>query len=109
MKLMVQPPVVLLTESDALIGADLSDALEKAGYRVLGPAQTAAEALRLLEQDAPTLAVVDVLLKDGRGAELARELRQRRVPFLIHADRPQSEPFADEFRGLPWLSKPAMP
>ena len=109
MKLMVQPPVVLLTESDALIGADLSDALEKAGYRVLGPLDTMAEALRVLEQDKPSLAVIDVLLKDGRCSALVRELRQRGVPFLVHSSCRQDQRLAGDFVGAPWLSKPAMP
>src|SRR3954470_1074230 len=106
MELMAQQPMVLLTEDDTLIGMDLSDALEKAGYRVLGPVATAAEALSLLEQEAPTLAIIDVLLRDGPCAELARELRRRGVPFLVHSGRQQDEPLAGDFQGVPWLSKP---
>ena len=40
MTLIHQQPMVLLTESDTLIGADQSNALEKAGYRGLGPVDT---------------------------------------------------------------------
>src|SRR6195952_3028931 len=69
--MMDQHPVVLLSESDALIGMDPCDALEKAGYRVVGPVGTMAEALQHLEQDRPTLAVIDVLLRDGRCTALA--------------------------------------
>ena len=109
MTLIDQQPVVLLTETDAMIGADLSDALEKAGYRVLGPVGTMAEALHLLEQDKPTLAVIDVLLKDGRCTALVRELRQRSVPFLVHSGCRQDQRLAADFQGAPWLSKPATP
>jgi CRP-like cAMP-binding protein/CheY-like chemotaxis protein len=109
MTLIDQQPVVLLTETDAMIGADLSDALEKAGYRVLGPVGTMTEALHLLEQDRPTLAVIDVLLKDDRCTALARELRQRGVPFLVHSDCRQDQRLAADFQGAPWLSKPATP
>ena len=101
--------VVLLAETDAVIGVDLSDALEHAGYRVLGPAVTAAEALRLLEQEKPTLAVIDVILKDGRCTELAHTLRRLDVPFLIHSDRWQEQRLSSDFQGAPWLSKPALP
>src|SRR3954469_2056381 len=104
-----QQPVVLLSESDALIGMDLSDALEKAGYRVLGPVGTMAEALQHLERDRPTLAVIDVLLRDGRCTALARELRQRGVPFLVHSGCRQDQRLASDFQGAPWLSKPALP
>ena len=101
-------PSVLLIEDDALIGFDLSDALQSAGYRVLGPLATAAEALSLLGQETPTLAVVDIMLKDGPCTELVRELRQRGVPFLVHSGCRLDEPLAGEFLGVPWLSKPAM-
>ncbi len=104
-----QQPSVLLTEDDAMIGFDLGDALQHAGYRVLGPVATAAAALRLLEQERPTLAVIDIMLKDGPCAELARELRQRGIPFVVHSGCRKDEPLAGEFQDVPWLSKPAMP
>ncbi|ARO54559.1 hypothetical protein B2G69_10620 [Methylorubrum zatmanii] len=62
---------------------DLSGTLEQAGYRVLGPAATAAEALSLLEQETPTLAVIGIALRDKLCAELVRTLRQRGVAFLV--------------------------
>lgn len=102
-------PSVLLTEDDALIRVDLRDALEQAGYRVIGPAVTSAEALSLLDQETPALAVIDIVLRDGSCAELARELRQRGVPFLVHSGCGKDEPLAGEFQDVPWLSKPAMP
>jgi len=106
---MSQQPVVLLTETDPVIAVDLSDALENAGYRVLGPAATVAEALSLLEQDSPTLAVIDVILKDGRCTGLARALRQWAVPFLVHSAARQDQRLTGDFQGAPWLSKPALP
>jgi CRP-like cAMP-binding protein/ActR/RegA family two-component response regulator len=102
-------PSVLLTEDDALIGFDLCDVLERAGYRVLGPVVTAAEALSLLDRETPVLAVIDIMLKDGPCAELARDLRERGVPFLVHSGCRKDEPLAGEFQGVTWLSKPAMP
>ncbi|GEP07052.1 helix-turn-helix domain-containing protein [Methylobacterium oxalidis] len=104
-----QQPVILLTEADPLVGMDLSDALERAGYRVLGPVGTMAEALRHLEQGTPTLAIIDVLLKDGRCTALARGLRQRGVPFLVHSGCRQDQRLAGEFQDVPWLGKPALP
>jgi CRP-like cAMP-binding protein/CheY-like chemotaxis protein len=106
---MIQQPVVLLADADAVLSVDLSDALEKAGYRVLGPVVTMAEALRLLEQETPSLAVIDVLLKDGRCSQLVRELRQRGVPFLVHSACRQDQRLASDLVGAPWLNKPAMP
>jgi CRP-like cAMP-binding protein len=102
-------PSVLLTEDNALIGFDLRDALERAGYRVLGPVATAAEAVSLLDRETPALAVIDIMLKDGPCAGLARDLGQRGVPFLVHSGCRKDEPLAGEFQGVAWLSKPAMP
>ncbi|TNC05296.1 response regulator [Methylobacterium terricola] len=102
-------PLVLLIEDDFLIGMDLSDALEQAGYRVLGPLATAVETLSLMERETPTLAIVDVMLKDGPCTALARELRKQGVPFIVHSACRPDEPLASEFQGVPWLGKPAMP
>ena len=102
-------PMVLLTEADPLVGLDLSDALARAGYRVIGPVATAAQALRRLEEEQPTLAVIDVLLKDGRCSALARGLRARGVPFLVHSVCRRDQRLTVDFQGVPWLSKPALP
>ena len=109
MRLSPPQPVVLLTEADPVIAVDLKDALERAGYRVLGPVTTMAGALLLLEQDGPTLAVIDTVLKDGRCTDLARALRQRSIPFLIHSSVQQDQQPADEFQGVSWFDKPALP
>ena len=108
MRSMTQQPVVLLTEDDALVATDLRDALEKASYRVVGPLATTREALSLIEEEAPTLAIIDIMLRDGPCTELARALRQRGVPFLVHSGCRPDEPLAGDFQGVPWLSKPAV-
>lgn len=102
-------PSVLLTEEFPLVGMDLSDSLEQAGYRVLGPTASAAEALRLLEHEGPTLAVIGIALTDKLCAELVRALRERGVAFLVHSGHHQDEPLADLFRDAPWICKPAPP
>ncbi|WP_264045652.1 helix-turn-helix domain-containing protein [Methylobacterium flocculans] len=103
-----QPNVVLLAEGDPIVGVDLSDALVQASYRVLGPADTTAEALRLLEQVTPNLAVLVVQLKDGRCTQLIRELRARNVPILVHSGSRQDQRLNGDVRGAPWLTKPAV-
>lgn len=104
-----QPPVVLLAESDAIIGMDLSDALERAGYRVLEPVGTTAEALHLMEREKPTLAVIDAVLQDGRATELTKALRRDGVLFLVHSASQPDRRTDGEFQGVTWLSKPAVP
>lgn len=110
MDLIAQQPVVLLAEADAIVGIDLGDALEQAGYRVLGPFATSREALAAMEQESPTLAIVDVVLRDGVCTTLGNELRQRGVPFLVHSSLQQQDGSpALSFQGVPWLTKPALP
>ena len=100
---------VLLAEDEALIGLDLSDILEDAGYRVIGPVATAAEALHLLQRDDPQFAIIDVRLRDGPCTEVVRLLRQRGVPFVVHSGCQVDEPLATELGNAPWLIKPASP
>lgn len=109
MDLIVVRPIVLLAEADAIVGMNLSEALETAGYRVIGPFATAPEALVALAQENPTLAVVDIVLRDGVCTALERELRQRAVPFIVHSSLRQDEPDASNFQGVPWVGKPALP
>lgn len=104
-----QKPLALIAEGDALVGADLSDALERAGYRVLGPFATTEEALAAIEQESPTVAVVDVVLRDGVCTALESKLRQRGIPFLVHSGVQPADPRALGFKDVPWLSKPALP
>ena len=100
--------VVLLAEGDAVIGDDHTDALERAGYQVLGPCLDTADALNLLELMTPDFAILDPLLRDGPCTALADELRRRGVPFLIHSAIPQAEVLSNAFRGAPRLTKPAL-
>ncbi|MBB2965106.1 helix-turn-helix domain-containing protein [Methylobacterium sp. R2-1] len=104
-----EQPSVLLTEEFPLVGMDLSDSLEQAGYRVLGPATTAAEALSLLEQETPTLAVIGIAFRDTLCTALVHALRQRGVAFLVHSGYRQDDLLADAFRDVPWIIKPAAP
>lgn len=72
---------VLVTEDDAMIGFDLADALDAAGYRIAGPVDSSADALDWLKTNVPDIAVLDVILKDGSCADIARELRRRGIPL----------------------------
>lgn len=109
MDLIAHPPVVLLAEADALVAMDLSDTLEQKGYRVLGPFRTGAEALPSLMRETPTLAIIDIELKDGACTDLVRELRQGRIPFLVHSAYRPDPSLVPDCDGVPWLTKPALP
>lgn len=102
-------PVVLLTEDNALVGLDLRDTLEAAGYRVAGPFVRTTDALFWLARETPDLALLDVMLADGPSNALAHALRESGVPFVVYSGRRPSDTFASDFVGAPWLDKSAKP
>jgi DNA-binding NarL/FixJ family response regulator len=64
-------PAILVVEDDPLLGAEISNVLERLRFRITGIASTAHEALSLLEMSAPQLALIDARLE---GAVTAEEL-----------------------------------
>ena len=51
--------------------------------QVCGEAEGLTDALRLIEQQQPDVAIVDILLKDGNGIDLVKEIRSRFPHFKI--------------------------
>ena len=76
-------PMVLVVEDDFMVALDLKTMLESNGYRVLGPAGTVDEALRLLADKQPDLAVLDVNLHGHPVIPVAKRLRSLQIPFLL--------------------------
>jgi DNA-binding response OmpR family regulator len=100
-------PCCLILEDQALIGMSLEAYLAEAGFGVAGPFMTNVAASAWLQAHTPDLALLDVMLKDGPCVEIARELRARGVPFAIYSGLRPSDDLPAEFRGAPWLEKPA--
>ena len=65
---------VLLVDDSLTVRMDLSDAFSSAGIRAL-PCARAREALEMLGRCALDVVVLDVLLPDGNGVELLKEVR----------------------------------
>ena len=74
---------ILVIEDEALVAMLVEDALSDAGFAVIGPARTVAEALDLLAQDSPTAAVLDLNLGGENSLAVADALAARRIPFLV--------------------------
>jgi len=100
-------PLVLILEDEALIGLNLRDDLQDAGYRVEGPFTTCAAALSWLETATPDTAVLDAALKDGPCRAIAQELTRRKVPFLIYSGYHEDRQLLAEFPHVTWIEKPA--
>lgn len=75
---------VLIVEDDEMILEGLSIALGQEGYRVM-TAKTCAQALEILAQEAlPDICLLDVMLPDGDGYGICREIRKKSdLPILF--------------------------
>jgi DNA-binding response OmpR family regulator len=88
---------ILLVEDELSITEPLAAALEREGFdaQVAG---TVAEALEAAEQQQPDLVLLDVMLPDGSGFDVCRELRrQSKVPIIMLTARGEE---ADRVIGL---------
>jgi len=106
-KLRQSRPLVLIVENEVMIASFLHDALEGSGYGVAGPFVARADAVEWLEKHTPDLAVICTMLNDGSSREIAEDLTQRGVPFIIYSGSRQDEDALREFRSAVWVEKPA--
>lgn len=75
---------VLVVENDEMSAALLQMQLVQSGALVVGLAATVAEALRLLEEAAPDVALLDYRLAHNETSEpVAAALAARGVPFVV--------------------------
>src|SRR5205809_7516020 len=100
---------ILIAEDNLYLSLDLSSAVEEMGGRVIGPASTVPEALTLLAQHEIAAAIIDFQLGDHDAAVLARQLAERRVPFVIHTAFRLPAVVADLHPQVPVLMKPLRP
>jgi two-component system response regulator RegX3 len=88
---------ILLVEDEESITTPLVEALHREGFDTAVSA-TAGESLALAERVKPDLVLLDVMLPDGSGFEVCRELRARsRVPIIMLTARGEE---ADRVAGL---------
>ncbi|MBV8253326.1 MAG: sigma-54-dependent Fis family transcriptional regulator [Chitinophaga sp.] len=74
---------ILIVEDEFIVGNDLRMMLVKGGYEVCGIASSVEQARTLIEQKKPDWVLLDIILKTPiTGIELAKELLQRKIPFL---------------------------
>lgn len=103
---------VLVVEDDDVLREGLADVLAPHGYRVI-VAASLAEARKALATATPNVAIVDLKLPDGSGADLARELVSRQIKVVLTTG--YDEPTVNESvsalrsRGARYLEKPFAP
>jgi DNA-binding LytR/AlgR family response regulator len=76
---------ILIVEDEPIIADDIAATLTERGYAIVGMADTADDALKLLAKTSPDLVILDVKIKGDRdGISLAQEINARfKVPFIF--------------------------
>jgi CheY-like chemotaxis protein len=77
---------ILVVEDDGLIALHLTEILEKAGYQIIGPADSGEMALHLLKKgQKPDLVLMDIGLSgEIDGIETARQIRRHcAIPLVF--------------------------
>jgi len=74
---------ILIVEDEFIVAHDLKMILQRAGYFVVGIADSVKKARAIIDQHAVDLVLLDIYLK-GRltGIDLAHDLMKRQVPFI---------------------------
>jgi PAS domain S-box-containing protein len=96
---------VLLVEDEALVAMMIQETLNEFGYQVVGPLNTASEALAAAREGHFDAAVLDINLGDGLVYTVAEILGVRGVPFVFVTgyDADSVDP---RFSEVPILQKP---
>lgn len=99
---------ILVIEDEALVAMLVEDALIDAGFSVIGPARSVAEAMSLLAREEPAAVVLDLNLGGETSLSVADALVARGIPFVVAtgygaAGLPESR------RHVPVLPKPYDP
>jgi DNA-binding response OmpR family regulator len=108
MKASVAGNRALVVEDEPFLAMDVSDLLTDAGFEVVGPATTVADALKLLDELGCDLAVLDIHLGDENSEPVALALKSRGIPFVVVSGNSQKH-FPAGFGEAPFLSKPFSP
>lgn len=77
------PPRVVVAEDEAIIRLDLVETLREEGYDVVGETGRGDDALRLVDELRPDLAILDVRMPGLDGIEVARELVASRSAAVL--------------------------
>nr|WP_307781156.1 response regulator [Rhabdothermincola sediminis] len=78
------PTRVVIAEDEAIIRLDLKETLEEEGYEVVGETGRGDEAVELVKQHEPDIAILDIKMPGLDGLSAAREIAgERRAAVLI--------------------------
>ena len=97
---------VLVIEDDPIVALTMVEGVQALGGIAVGPADTGADALRLLARARPHLVLLGVRPRDTAATEVAEALLERRLPFGIVTAKPLTTWDEAPLRNAPRLVKP---
>ena len=99
---------ILILEDEPLIAMDHDVHAERAGFKVVTILSSCADAHDWLRSNTPSVALLDVRLRDGVCSEVALLLTERGIPFVVctGSTREDTDP---AFQPGIWLPKPCTP
>jgi DNA-binding response OmpR family regulator len=96
---------VLIVEDEPLIAENLRLLLVESGFEVVGMAARVDAALRLIEDDACDVAIVDANLAGVSAAPIAKALCARELPFIVLSGYTRAQ-LDVQFSGALYIQKP---
>ena len=105
----VEQPKVLIAEDELIVGQDLCDTMEEAGFTAQGPHENVSSGMLAVQADKPDLAILDINLEDGQAFGLAETLLAEDVPVIFHSGHVSPDDVRARFPDTPALSKPCPP
>jgi DNA-binding response OmpR family regulator len=96
---------VLIVEDMLLIALEMQRRLHEAGYEVVGPAATPAQALRLAREGRLDCALLDIDLNGQMATEVIEELRRQDVPLFLTTGY-GVDMLPESYRDCPCFTKP---
>lgn len=108
---MSRPLRVLIVDDEVLLADYVAAVVEGDGHEVVGTAMTAAEALLLMNQRRPDVAILDIRLKgETDGVDLADAIRASglgaSIIFISGSGDPETKARAEAVNPLAFLQKP---
>lgn len=101
---------VPIVEDDFLIAEDYRMTVEEFGWQVLGPAASVDQALDLLQDSEPSVAILDLMLWRSLSTAVAIALLDRRIPFIVASACSNIVALGGEvFEGIVNVGKPVEP
>lgn len=100
---------ILVAEDEMIIGFDLCDTCEEAGFTVEGPHPGISSAMLAFQKEKPDLAILDVSLDDGKVFPLAEKLAAENIPIIFHSGNASEAEIRSHFPNATIRSKPCPP